>query len=56
MNQIDLERLNSLSEKALVETVSKDELDEFKNLLDAWSNSTELNLLQGFYLHRNLSQ
>lgn len=40
-------RLNVLSEKALNDTASSNELNEFKKLLDDWNQSTEFNLLNG---------
>lgn len=53
MNQNDFERLNTLSEKALNETVSQSELTEFKQLLTYWNSLTELNLFGGFYTPDN---
>jgi len=44
MHTNDFERLNSLSEKAIGETATKDELKEFNQLLNEWNTSTELNL------------
>jgi len=40
-------RLNSLSEKAMNETASRNELKEFNELLDGWNECVEFNLLNG---------
>jgi len=45
----EIERLNSLSEKAMLEIATHDELKELKRLLTIWNESTEYNLIQGFY-------
>ena len=44
MHTNDFERLNSLSEKAIGESATEDELKEFNQLLNEWNTSTELNL------------
>jgi len=45
----EIERLNSLSERAMIEIATPDELKELKRLLTIWNESTEYNLSQGFY-------
>jgi hypothetical protein len=45
MNMDQFERLNTLSEKAINDTATVNELEEFSNLLIAWNQSTEYNLL-----------
>lgn len=47
MKTEEYERLNSLSEKAINETLTPSELNEFKLLLTIWNDYTEYNLLQG---------
>jgi len=49
MKQNDYDRLTYLSEKSLYEKISIEELEEFNQLMDDWSQSTEFNLLQGFH-------
>jgi len=44
MDTKSFERLNSLSEKAVDRTASKEELKEFNHLLDEWNISVQLNL------------
>jgi hypothetical protein len=44
MTTDEFDRLNSLSEKALTETVTKNELIEFYELLHDWNTSFEFNL------------
>ena len=53
MNQNDFDRLNFISKKSLVDTITSDELKEFKQLIDEWSASTEFKLLEGFNQHTN---
>ena len=48
MNQNDFDRLSLISEKSLVSKVTSDELKEFKQLIDDWSESSEFNFLRGF--------
>ena len=47
MNMDEFERLNTLSEKAMNETASRNELKEFNELLAEWNASVEFNLLNG---------
>jgi hypothetical protein len=47
MTTDDFSRLNSLSEKAMNETASRNELKEFNELLDEWNDCVEFNLLNG---------
>ena len=49
MSKEEVERLNTLSQKAINDTATPIELEEFTQLLTLWSKSTEYNLLQGFY-------
>jgi hypothetical protein len=44
MTSDEFDRLNSLSEEALNETVSRNELKEFNELLEDWNTSVEFNL------------
>jgi len=44
MTADEFARLNSLSEKAMQETASRNELKEFKELLEDWNTSIEFNL------------
>jgi hypothetical protein len=44
MTSNEFDRLNSLSEKALTETASRNELKEFNELLEDWNTSIEFNL------------
>jgi len=55
MNQNDFDRLSFISKKSLVDTITSDELKEFKQLIDEWSASTEYNLLEGFNQQANSS-
>ena len=48
MSQHDFERLNVISERALVDKITSEELKEFNKLIDDWSASTEFNVLAGF--------
>jgi hypothetical protein len=50
MNTEELERLNTLSEKAINGTATSSEIEDFSNLLKYWNQSTEYNLLQGPYV------
>ncbi|WP_257173763.1 hypothetical protein [Colwellia sp. M166] len=52
MNQDEFDRLNHLSEKALQEMATDNELEEFSQLLNDWNLSVELNLFSG--LHNNI--
>ncbi len=45
----EIERLNSLSEKAIKDIATPNELKELKQLLILWNESTEYNLLRGLY-------
>ena len=44
MNQDEFERLNHLSEKALNETATPHEMNEFSQLLNDWNQSVEMNI------------
>ena len=48
MKTEEIERLNTLSEKAMKDIATPNELIEFKELLTIWNESTEYNLSQGF--------
>jgi len=48
MEKEDFERLNSLSEKAMIEIATPDEIKELQRLLTIWNELTEYNLIQGF--------
>jgi hypothetical protein len=50
MNTKELERLNTLSEKAINDTATHKEIEDFSNLLKSWNQSTEYNRLQGPYV------
>jgi len=50
MEKEDFERLNTLSEKAINDIATPNELKEFSQLLTTWNESTEYNLLQGIYV------
>ena len=45
MTNEEFERMNILSEKAMNETASRNELKEFNELLDDWNTSVEFNLI-----------
>jgi hypothetical protein len=47
MDNEEFERLNLLSEKAINDSLTPIELEEFNKLLTSWNESTEYNLLQG---------
>jgi len=47
MTNDEFTRLNSLSEKAINKTASRNELKEFNELLDNWNQCVEFNLLNG---------
>jgi len=47
MTTDEFDRLNTLSEKAMTETASRNELKEFNKLLDDWNTSVEFNLING---------
>jgi len=51
MNQNDFERLNLLSEKSLLETITPDEFEELNQLMNDWNTSVEFNLVQGIFSH-----
>lgn len=53
MNQNEFNRLSYISKKSLTELISQDELKEFKQLIDDWSESTEYNWLEGFHQYNN---
>jgi len=47
MTTDEFDRLNNLSEKALTETASRNELKEFNELLEDWNSCVEFNLING---------
>ena len=47
MTTDEFARLNNLSEKAMNETASRNELKEFNELLDDWNECVEFNLING---------
>jgi len=47
MTTDEFARLNSLSEKALNDSASRNELLEFNELLNDWNNCVEFNLVNG---------
>lgn len=49
MEMEGFDRLNALSEKAINDTLTPTELNEFNQLLTLWNKSTEYNLLQGTF-------
>jgi hypothetical protein len=49
MKTEEIERLNSLSEKAMKDIATPEELTELNHLLIIWNESTEYNLIQGLY-------
>lgn len=53
MKTEEIERLNSLSEKAIKDIVTPDELEEFMRLLTIWNESTEKKSFQGSYISNN---
>ena len=50
METTEIERLNSLSEKAMKDIATPNELIELKELLTIWNESAECNLLKGLYV------
>lgn len=50
----DFERLNMLSEKAMIDIATPTELQDLKQLLTIWSESTEYNLIQGIYIPNSI--
>ena len=49
MDKEQFKRLNVLAVKAINDTATPKELEEFEQLLIDWNQSTEYNLLQGIY-------
>jgi hypothetical protein len=49
MNELEFDRLNLLSEKALHDTATSTELIEFNQLLSIWNTAAEVNLFNGNY-------
>jgi hypothetical protein len=47
MDTEEFERLNLLSEKAINDSLTPIELEEFNKLFTSWNESTEYNLIQG---------
>lgn len=50
METDDFERLNTLSEKAMNDIATPNELKEFSQLLTTWNESIEYNINQGLYV------
>jgi hypothetical protein len=50
MDTNEFNQLNLLSEKALYDTATSTELDEFNQLLSIWNTATEVNLFNGKYI------
>jgi len=50
MEKEDFERLNILTEKAMNDIATPNELKEFSQLLTTWNESAEYNLFQGLYV------
>ena len=48
MDEEEFDRLNTLSEKAMNDIATPNELKEFSQLLNSWNEAVEYNLLQGF--------
>ncbi|MDX2368913.1 MAG: hypothetical protein QNK36_10990 [Colwellia sp.] len=48
MKKEEFERLNTLSEKAMENIATPNEIEEFNKLFTVWNESAEYNLLQGF--------
>jgi len=46
----DFVRLNTLSEKAINDIATRNELEEFSQLLTTWNESIQYNLLKGLYV------
>jgi hypothetical protein len=53
MKQKEFDRLNYLSEKSLLDTITPNEFYEFSRLIKDWNTSFELNLLNGLYEHKS---
>jgi len=49
MTSNEFERLNTLSEKALNETASRNEMTEFNELLNNWNSCGEFNLMNDLH-------
>jgi hypothetical protein len=49
MDELEFDRLNLLSEKALRDTATSTELAEFNQLLTIWNTAGEVNLFNGKY-------
>ena len=52
MTDDDLERLNALTDKALSETMTVNELREFNELLTDWNDSIALELFSGHHFYQ----
>jgi hypothetical protein len=50
MDTNEFNRLNLLSEKALHDTATSTELDEFNQLLSIWNTAAEVNFFNGKYI------
>jgi hypothetical protein len=53
MKQKEFDRLNYLSEKSLLDTITPNEFYEFSRLIKDWNTSFELNPLNGLYEHKS---
>jgi hypothetical protein len=53
MTTEEFKRLNTLSEKAMANIATPNELEEFRQLLNIWSNSPKYNLLQDFFSYNS---
>ncbi len=49
MTKQEFSRSNMLSERAMDDIATPNELEEFRQLLSTWSDSEEYNVLQGVY-------
>lgn len=56
MKKEAFERLNTLSEKALYETATPQELEELTCLFKIWNSSMELNLFVGAGYHSHTDE
>ena len=56
MTDDDLERLNTLTDKALSETMTGSELREFNELLTDWNDSIALELFSGHHFYQRAAK
>ena len=52
MTDDDLERLSALTDKALSETMTGNELKDFNQLLTDWNDSIALELFSGYHSYQ----